>query len=50
MIGKLAPYGIHIKKGLWAFRENILRDGFQRFLLKIPDGGNGIKNIPILSY
>ena len=42
--------GILIKKGWWVFRENISKDGSQRFHRKIPSGGTGKKDIPIHLY
>jgi hypothetical protein len=45
MTGRLKPYGILTGKGLKGFKDNILRDGFQRYPLNIPDGGSGRINI-----
>jgi hypothetical protein len=50
MIGKQGLSGIHIRKGSWAFRGNISKDGFLKFPQRTLDGRSGLKNIPIRRY
>jgi len=47
MTGKPERFGTPIKKGSWAYRDNILKDGYIKFLQMIPSGVDGRKNIPI---